>query len=245
MDKDTWWEDHKLLSNFTKAEIQSYGMLELDGAHRPTLTNPIHPIFSLPTWYEVHAADYTQLRPCLRLASRFITEPQLLPFWHALLFAQRVPIPRNVVVEPESGNTLYSFHRIFDAATNSYALSKWEIDRTEQALASLSGSIAWTMNDTPKLAGASFTTATITELPVPAPFAGMGSLVAMDRRFMDAYIRPDITISQKLRLQFYIATAIVHEVSSHVIESVRKLPSANVARHFEHFAPMFRASSRH
>ena len=210
------WHTHFLLSNFDEAEVQHLGMLELDGAQRPSLTNAVHPIFRQANWVQVRAAHYLQLRPILRLTSHFITNPHLLSYWHALMFGERIEIPRHVAVGPYYAHTLYSFHRIFDVTTNSYALSTLELERTQAALVDLAGAITFTINREPEKLNAVLSTGhdfTSTQT-LPVDFGGTPSLIELDRSYVDAYARPDLSISQRLRLQFYIAASLLHEVSS-------------------------------
>jgi hypothetical protein len=212
MDAEDMWDEHPELNVFTKAELQQLGMLELADANRASLTNAIHPIFLAPSWVNVRIAHHTQLRPVLRLASQYITDPHLLPFWHAQLFGQRIEIPRSVVVGPIYGHTLSIFQRDYDFVTQSYALSRLDLVRTREALVSLAGFITFTINREPGTTGAVLTTMRDFVSASPTSFPGTASLIEIDRKYLDAYARPDLTISQRLRLQFFLAVSLVHEV---------------------------------
>ncbi|KAI9880103.1 MAG: hypothetical protein M1830_005348 [Pleopsidium flavum] len=217
MDQEEFWKRHDVVKHFTEAELQQRGMLELDNAQRPTLTNAIHPIFRQANWVDVRPIHQTQLRPCLRLASHFITNHHLLPFWHALLFGPRLEVPRNIAVGPDYGHTLHTFHRIFDFTTASYAVSTLELKRTEDALVSLAGSIQITVNREPtKISGILTTKRTFDSAPA-AGFAGSTGLIEIDRRLLDTYSQNYLTISERLRLQYYIASSMVHELA-HAVE---------------------------
>ncbi len=213
MAQTQWPDRHKVLKHLTEAELQRYGMLELDNAQRPSLTNAVHPIFRHANWVNVRLAHQTQLRPSLRLASHFLTSPQLLPFWHTLLFGQRLEVPRHVAVGPNYGHTLYSFHRIFDVSTSSFALSTLDIERTLDALVDLAGSVTFTINREPASLSAVLLTWRNFDSAPPNGFGGAASLVMVDRRFLDAYAELDVSVSQRLRLQFEIAVGLTHEVS--------------------------------
>ena len=63
---------------------------DFDHVPRDTLSNSIHPIFS-PQNFPGQA--YPLLIPVLRLATRLLIAPPLLPFWHALFFGDVVPVP--------------------------------------------------------------------------------------------------------------------------------------------------------
>ena len=215
MDPEDAWDEHPVLYMFTKAELQQLGMLELPDAQRPNLTNALHPILLQANWVNVRVAHHIQLRPVLRLASHLITDPHLLPFWHAQMFGQRIQIPRNVVVGPIHGHTLYYFQRTYDIVTRSFALSKLDLVRTSEALVSLAGSITFTINRKPSSTGAGQTCMRDFDSASPTSFPGTASLIEIDRKYVDAYGRPDLTVSQRLRLQFWLAISLVHEVGHH------------------------------
>lgn len=206
------WDEHPELWMFRKTELQQLGMLELPDAQRASLTNAIHPIFLPASWVNVRVAHITQLRPVLRLASHYITDPHLMPFWHAQMFGPRIEIPREVVVGPIYGHTLSIFQRSYDPVTRSYALSTTDLTRTRDALASLTGFITFTINREPSMTGAVLTTTRDFGSASPTSLPGTASLIEIDRKYLDAYARPDLTISQRLRLQFYLAVSLVHEV---------------------------------
>lgn len=212
MDPEDMWDEHPELWMFSKAELQQLGMLELPDAQRASLSNAIHPIFLPANWVNVRVAHITQLRPVLRLASHYITDPHLMPFWHAQMFGQRIEIPRDVVVGPIYGHTLSIFQRNYDAVTRSYALPTLDLRRTREALVSLAGFITFTINREPSMSGAVLTTTRDFVSASPTSFPGTASLIEIDRKYLDAYARPDLTISQRLRLQFYLAVSLVHEV---------------------------------
>lgn len=206
------WDEHPVLNVFTKVELQQLGMLELPDAQRASLTNAIHPIFLPASWVNVRVAHHTQLRPVLRLASQYVTDPHLLPFWHAQMFSQRTEIPRSVVVGPIYGHTLSIFQRDYDFVTRGYALSQLDLVRTREALVGLAGFITFTINRESSTTGAILTTTRDFVSASPTSFPGTASLIEIDRKYLDAYARPDLTISQRLRLQFFLAVSLVHEV---------------------------------
>lgn len=57
-------------------------------AHTPASlrsTAGIHPVFRREAWLNITRADYARLKPVLTLASRFLDEPAMLPFFHGVL----------------------------------------------------------------------------------------------------------------------------------------------------------------
>ena len=212
MDPEDKWNRHPRLHVFTKVELQQLGMLELADAQRASLTNAIHPIFLLPNWVNTRVAHHTQLRPVLRLASQFLSEPSLLPYWHAQMFGQRFEIPRTVAVGPIYGHTLSLFQRTYDFVTRSFALSNLDLARTREALLSLAGFITFTFNREPSKSGGVLMTGRDFDSASPTSFPGTASLIEVDRKYLDAYARPDLTVSERLRLQFFLAISLLHEV---------------------------------
>lgn len=222
------WDEHPVMTIFTKAELQQLGMLELANAQRASLTNAIHPIFGQSSWVNVRVAHHIQLRPVLRLASHFITDPQLLPYWHAQIFGQRFDIPRNIVVGPIYGHTLSFFQRTYDINKHTFALNNLDLVRTRDAFVSLAGVITFTINREPSQTGAVFSTLRDFDAASPTSFPGTASLIELDRKFLDAYARHDLTVSQRLRLQFFLATSLVHEVGHPRIPSLSCLSDGTV-----------------
>ena len=55
------------------------------------LTNPIHAIFRIENFVDPRIDVTAIMQPALRLASRFITTDQLLPFWHTVFFSEVKP----------------------------------------------------------------------------------------------------------------------------------------------------------
>lgn len=50
------------------------------------LDGPVHPLFD-------QIATYPGILPALRLATKYLTEPMLLPFWHTLLYSTKHDLP--------------------------------------------------------------------------------------------------------------------------------------------------------
>ena len=74
---------------FDKTELQQMGVLELPVANCYLLTNKIHPIFGRQNFENTWHHFWPHVQQILRLASRFIDDEAVLPFWHALLFERR------------------------------------------------------------------------------------------------------------------------------------------------------------
>jgi hypothetical protein len=66
----------ELLSN-----LQARGCTSVTEPPVPSLTNPIYPLFTARNFSELSKKEYTFIEPSLRLASRFVTEEAMMPFW--------------------------------------------------------------------------------------------------------------------------------------------------------------------
>ncbi|KAF2654203.1 hypothetical protein K491DRAFT_486007 [Lophiostoma macrostomum CBS 122681] len=65
-----------LLSN-----LQARDCISFPDPSAPSLTNPIYPLFSARNFAELSKKEYAFIEPSLRLASRFVTDETMMPFW--------------------------------------------------------------------------------------------------------------------------------------------------------------------
>lgn len=228
-----WPKSH--FKHWTRHILQDYGALELADARASSLTNPIHPIYAHWNWsifdsddyYSIPPGrgaipyanplsgdDYQLLRPSLRLASNFLTEPSLLPYWHALLFADRVPLASKGVTNVRQGYVggFASFTRTFDINTNSFALSTTELAKTQHALKALADSTYLVFDPKENPGDWGFTSRYFTKRVAPG-FPGTACDININTLLLRALQSHHLTISERLRVQYFLALAVVHEVA--------------------------------
>ena len=212
--------------------LQNHGALELPDARPASLTNAIHPLFSASKWtvsdsddYEspppsgdfdtrLNAEDYRLLKPSLRLGSQFLADPSLLPYWHALLFGPRIPLPAK---EIKNGGRRYkagysSFTRTYNLYNDSYAISTAEVLDTHNALRALADMTSLKLGPSEE-ADVWATTRRIFTKPVPAPFPGTGSSITLNIRLLRSLRSAHLTASARLRVQYFLGIALVHELA--------------------------------
>ncbi|KAK2758175.1 hypothetical protein FQN54_004019 [Arachnomyces sp. PD_36] len=114
-----WHGKDPVLRMFDYLELQDYGR-----AFGPfwmsesTLEGEIHYLFR-------DLVEIPGLQPALRLASKFLSEAKLLPFWHALIFNQCSLLPQ------ESDITGWPCHEIY---LNPTPLSQVDLEKTKSAI---------------------------------------------------------------------------------------------------------------
>lgn len=98
--------------------------LEYDPAKPSTLGNSIHELFSEDLWDGIDARQYDSMKPGLKLATLFISEPQLHYYWYALLLGPRKTVGEAVLHADGSwGKTKFFFSLLswpIQPRTNSY-----------------------------------------------------------------------------------------------------------------------------
>ena len=70
-------------------ELLLSGVLDLIDCHPSTLTNEIHPLFQQDNFDDCPEDIYTQLRPGLQLATKFLTTPACLQYWVTSVYGKR------------------------------------------------------------------------------------------------------------------------------------------------------------
>jgi len=116
-DQRPWHQHDRVLRKLDEGEYRA--LVEPSGPLSIDLDNSIHPLFY--TLARIHEC----LHPTLRLASRFLTTPSLLPFWHNLLTSPRQPLPE------ESAQFRYPLHVIPADFT---PLTRDQVEFTHEAL---------------------------------------------------------------------------------------------------------------
>ena len=192
------------------------GSLEDPQALPNNLTGPIHKIMDLPNWKNLLPQDAQEaMKPALRLATALLLSQPSLAFIDALLFEFRKPVgrrgDRDLYVLP--GPSPYSknlrveiegffndLHEYVDFRFHGYDSHHWAVN---------SGDLGYTAQDQEKEAeifrgsGCDF---------------GCASKITIAENFGDTlaelYRSPQTpqTISQQLRVQFYLAVTICHEL---------------------------------
>src|ERR1700712_400343 len=73
-------------TGFYYEALQNYGALENKWFLPPNLNKSVHSIFCRSNWDATFSnEEWSNIEPALQLASNFITEPTVLPFWfHAI-----------------------------------------------------------------------------------------------------------------------------------------------------------------
>lgn len=211
--------------------LQHYGALELADAQPPSLSNAIHPLFTARKWtvsdndeYEspppagafgpsMNEDDYRLLKPSCRLASHFLSHPSLLPYWHALLFSPRFPVPNREVINSGRGYSAgyASFTRNYNLYTNSYALSTAETRSTLHALVALADMTTLAFGPTEDDDTWAETRRIFNDAAAPA-FAGTASSITLNIRLLHALRSTHLTVSERLRLHYFLGIALVHEL---------------------------------
>ncbi|MCJ1471256.1 hypothetical protein MMC07_009904 [Pseudocyphellaria aurata] len=215
MDLDEWPKDHKILDHVSKAELQRRGFLEYPPAKPSTLSNAIHLLFAPKAWDNVSNTGYDSMIPALRLATRFISDPQLLHYWHALLHG-----PREIVQEwREVKGSLhakknFAFHPNRDPFTRLPFLTSEMMKRVHLSFHRLSRTtrfqFSFDCNRKPSL------TRRVTTRPPPLPelsHFGKASDVLIHGGHLVALADQSCSTSRKLRIQFIFAVSLVHAVA--------------------------------
>lgn len=221
-----------IFKHWGKSILQEHGALELPDAQPSSLSNAIHPLFAAHNWTisdtdtyhspppsgqfetSLKPDDYRLLRPSLRLASHFLADPSLLPFWHALLFGPRFALPtREIHHHSRDYKGGYaSFTRNYNLYTNSYALSRAEVLSTHNALRSLADMTSIKFGPT-QVKEAWATTRRVFNRAVSPGFRGTASSITIDMHLLRALRSRHLSISARLRVQYFLGVALVHELA--------------------------------
>ncbi|MCJ1453973.1 hypothetical protein MMC28_004323 [Mycoblastus sanguinarius] len=191
---------------FSESVLEKLGSINVLNAKTDLLRNEIHPMFQKANWDETLQDAWEPLVPVLRLASRFVGHNEMLPFWHQLLYDRRV-MPK---LSAKFGHETEHFCAI-DPLEETQArhtacflafygkVGVWKIgfyDRNDERSAH-----AYTRRDTGNPMG----TGTFSFIKL--------SLVYREILTAHASGHTSLPHSQLLRVQFSLATTIIHEVA--------------------------------
>ncbi|KAI9696206.1 MAG: hypothetical protein M1836_005759 [Candelina mexicana] len=200
---------------FPEVDMQDEGAWEIFDADHGDLSNDIHPALDLRMFKHVSHTDYALISTSLRLVSRFLTEPSLLPFWCALILGERRRLSREL--EAKYGQPMYSFHcmrggmaaedvrRTLDALTSLTKCVKYQF-------ISMDDDLQWGLTDPDY------------QLPGLKKGIGEGASMYLNIQFLIVLRRLDISISQRLRVQYYLAISILHELAHVVRIATTEIP---------------------
>ncbi len=190
---------------FTKDDMEEEGALELHNADLGDISNDIHPALNQTLFKNLSNADYALLSPSLRLVSRFFDEPSLLPYWGALILGERRRLPRKL--EAKYGQPMYSFHCVQGGMTVE------DVRTTMEALTNLRGCVTYefvTMKDE-TIWGRTDIDLLKSGGGLPG-YKGESVSVFLNIAYLMALRETDISISQRLRIQYHIALIFLHEL---------------------------------
>lgn len=213
--RDEWPQGHRILDHVSKDELQRRGFLEYPPAKPSSLSNAIHPLFGPELWEDVPATLYDSMRPALRLATRLISDPELLHYWHALLHGRREKVLETRRVDGKRHvNHNVSFHSNRDPSSQSPILTGEMIRRVHDTFRLLSRTtrfhFSFDGNVKPSL------TRRVTTRPPPLPGLspfGRASDVLIHGGYISALSDENCSTSRKLRIQFIFTVSLVHAVA--------------------------------
>lgn len=105
------------------------------------LYTPIHPVFRRQNWLDISDDDYRLLDPVLRLASCYLYEPSVMPFFTGLLRREFTKIP-NV---PQAVAWKFILNR-FDPVPYDSVQGRQQQIKTWKTLANMKDCIKWRFN---------------------------------------------------------------------------------------------------
>ena len=205
---------------FDKTELQQMGVLELPVANCYLLKNKIHPIFGRQNFENAWHHVWPHIQQILRLASRFIDDEAVLPFWHALLFERRpmLGLPPIESYVPERFSV-------------GGPLNLQQMERTRICLQHYGGLGALKIGfyTDPMLECHAYCSRDMGRSLTKHTYPGTNSFIKLDDRYrdvLDRHItgRKPMTESQLLRFQFAIAKTLVHEVAHAVYRTLSLSP---------------------
>ncbi|KAI9718537.1 MAG: hypothetical protein M1812_003988 [Candelaria pacifica] len=203
---------------FSKADMDDELALELPDADLGDLSNDFHPAIQRKLFVNISDADYELISAPLRLVSRFLMEPTLIFYWYALIFGRRDKL--STELEQKYGQPIYSFH-CAPPSNPRGGMSTHDIRATLEALMSLEESVEFHFTTISSDLTWGFSQPISYDLqPLlkyeGAPPQGDGVSVALNSKILAILRRNDISISQRLRVQYFLALGILHEFA-HVV----------------------------
>lgn len=204
-----WHHNNYALRKLTLEELAAEGILDSPDSHFGDLTNPIHPLF-------YNFLEHEYLYPGLRLASLFITQPECLPFYFALLTR-----PYNRL--PELEKELQGPCHRFTLGPQPPSLRALEPLRMFLSMARPMIDIGFS----PDCPGSAWAICVRRLEPHGmAQFPGTSSSIAVSLLFqqmLDPRFHPNISTSQRLRISYVFAETLAHEIA-HALRNARVGP---------------------
>lgn len=212
-----WHEGDFYLKRFRLQELHANQVIHLPDAHLGDLTDPIHPLFS-------DLQQYDHLHPALRLASKFLDEPTLLPYWNGLIFS--------------TYHYLACTSRNFNAPCYCFLQRPGPLERNQlQLVRKAMLHAARTTRYEFAEASSAGAWAICIRSPTRAlrPFAGTGSIIRLSKAFL-TILDPttNLSTSQRLRTSFLLANTLAHEFA-HAARNARVSPPQPPVEDFEPF----------
>ena len=212
-----WHEGDYYLKRFQLPELQANQVIQLPNAHLGDLNNPTHPLFS-----GLHQHDH--LRPALRLASKFLDEPSLLPYWNGLIFgtyhylpatSQKFDAPCYCFSQRPGPLGIAQLQSVRRAMLHAARTTRYEFDEG-------SNTGAWAI-------------CVRSSTPALQPFLGTGSIIRLSKAFR-TILDPTTTLStpQRLRTSFLLANTLAHEFA-HAARNARAYHPEPPVEDFEPF----------
>ena len=184
-----------------------------DGPSLGDLSNPIHPIFS-PDGFVDPSIHYVPLENSLRLASRFLTTEELLPFWYTVFHgpietATAYPLP-----SPSERLARLTEQQKNEVTTKLEFLSHCVTFASERT--------HWSRGDT------GYTERLLTD--APPPFRGVKTNVSISRRVFrmveQSFSRPYMDNHSRLWIHFLLANLLLHELAHAAMYAAHPRPPA-------------------
>lgn len=204
-----WHHNNYALRKLSLEELAAEGILDSPDSHFGDLTNPIHPLF-------YNFLDHEYLHPGLRVASLFITQPECLSFYLALLTR---PYDRLPELEKELQGPCYRF----TLGPQPPSLRALEHLRMFLSMARPMIDIGFS-SDCPGTAWAICVRRL--EPHGMAQSRGTSSSIAVSPLFqqmLDPRYHPNISTSQRLRISYVFAATLAHEIA-HALRNARVGP---------------------
>ncbi|KAI9880102.1 MAG: hypothetical protein M1830_005347 [Pleopsidium flavum] len=212
-----WHEGDIYLKRFQVQELHANQVINLPNATLGDLSNPIHPLlFGLQ--------KHTYLQPALRLASKFLDEPCLLPYWHGLIFGTYYHLP----------NTSQKFNApCYCFLQRPGPLSMPQIQQVRNAMRHAAHTTTYEF--APRASIDAWAICTRTPTSARAPFPGTGSTIRLSEVFL-TILHPATSLNtpQRLRTSFLLANTLAHEFT-HAARNARIKPPDPPIEDFEPF----------
>ena len=212
-----WHEGDFYLKRFQLPELHSNQVIHLPNAHLGDLNNSIHPLFS-------SLQRYVHLQPALRLASKFLDEPSLLPYWSGLIFGTYHYLP-------STSQTFNSPCYCFLPGPRPLGTTQLQLVRNAMLHAARTTHYEFGQGPSTDVWAICIRSCT----PALQPFLGTGSIIRLSRAFL-AVLDPATTLSipQRLRTSFLLANTLAHEFA-HAARNARIHPPEPPIEDFEPF----------